>query len=104
MKPKSVLLAATLALFTAATSTAFAVVEQRTDARTGQAEAVKAKESESEKPVKIGRNMEEKTDTSAPFSLEDLFGCKPMGEDGHHMPLPEPASGVKQQETMQPMQ
>jgi hypothetical protein len=103
MRAKSVLLAVTLALFTAATSTAFAVVEQHTDAKTGQAEAVKTNKSGAEKPVKSGRHAEEKTDTSAPFNLEDLFGCKPMGEDVH-MLMPEPASGVKQQETMKPMQ
>ena len=103
MKSKSVLLAATLALFIASAATVFAAVEQRTDAQAGQAETAKAKNSEPEKPVKSGRHAVENTGATAGFTLEDLFGCKPMGEDVHHT-LPEPVSGMKQQETMQPMQ
>ncbi|WP_435626492.1 hypothetical protein [Candidatus Ferrigenium straubiae] len=36
------------------------------------------------------------------LDFKELFGCEPMGEDGH--PMPKPASGVEQQETMQPRQ
>lgn len=103
MKSKHALLAATLVLFTLFTATAFAVVEQHTDAMAGQVEAVKAKKSEAVKTEKRDVHAEEKTDTPTAFSLEDLFGCKPMGEDGH-MLVPEPAPGVKQQETMKPKQ
>lgn len=46
------------------------------------------------------------TDPSAgeyKLDFQELFGCKPMGEDDH-MPMPKPASGVSQQEAMQPTQ
>ena len=99
MKSKSVLLAATLALFVASTATVFAAVEQRTDAQAGQTETAKVKNSEPEKPVMSGRHVVEKTGATAGFTLEELFGCKPMGEDGH---MPVPASGVSKQEPMQP--
>lgn len=63
--------------------------------------AVAAEESDADRAV-IG-HIEEKADAPAEghkLDYEELFGCKPMGEDGH-MTMPEPASGVSQQETMQ---
>ncbi len=33
------------------------------------------------------------------LDFKELFGCEPMGEDGH--PMPKPTSGVEQQESMQ---
>lgn len=33
------------------------------------------------------------------LDFKELFGCEPMGEDGH--PMPKPVSGVGHQETMQ---
>jgi|SRR3989338_1105479 len=70
------------------------------------APAATAEESGANKPAKKASHTEEKADTPAEehkLDYEELFGCKPMGEGGH-MAMPEPASGVKQQETMQPMQ
>lgn len=98
MKLKSTLLAAALALVSAAT--AFAAEERHA----GQAEAVKAEKSEAKKPVKRDSRMEEKTTAPKVMQLrdwEELFGHKPM-EEGTNMP--EPASGASEQETMKPMQ
>ena len=49
--------------------------------------------------------MEEKTTTPKVMLLrdwEELFGHKPMEEETN-MPMPEPASGASEQETMKPM-
>ncbi|HEU0233502.1 MAG TPA: hypothetical protein VFQ94_00015 [Gallionella sp.] len=64
------------------------------------APAATAGESGTNKPVTS------QTDPSAgeyKLDFQELFGCKPMGEDGY-MPMPKPASGVSQQEAMQPTQ
>ena len=60
------------------------------------APAAAAEESGANKPVKRGSHIEEKTDTPADgykLDFEELFGCKPMGEDGH-TPMPKPVSGA----------
>ena len=111
MKPKSMLLAATLALVAASAATAFAAEERHADApargtpvgapllnsdpsaaKAGQAEAVEA-----------GKSEAKKTTTPKVMQLrdwEELFGHKPM-EEGANMP--EPASPASEQETMKPM-
>ncbi|MBI5006061.1 MAG: hypothetical protein HZB95_02945 [Nitrosomonadales bacterium] len=73
MNLKTTLLAATLAAFAA--STAYANEEHHPD---GKAEAVKEKKAEAKKPVKKHSHAEEKS----------------------NMPMPEPASGVGEQDTM----
>jgi len=106
MKSKATLLAATLALIMASAATAFAAEERRADTKAEQAETVKAEKSEAKKPAKRDSRMEEKTDTPKVMLLrdwEELFGHKPMEEETN-MPMPEPASGATQQETMKPMQ
>ena len=106
MKLKSTLLTATLVLVMAPAAAAFAAEERRADTKAGQAEAVKAEKSEAKKPVKRDSRMEEKTTTPKVMELrdwEELFGHKPMEEETN-MPMPEPASGTAQQETMKPMQ
>jgi len=114
MKPKSMLLAATLALVAASAATAFAAEERHADApargtpvgapllnsdpsaaKAGQAEAVEA-----------GKSEAKKTTTPKVMQLrdwEELFGHKPMEEETN-MPMPEPVSGASKQETMKPMQ
>lgn len=66
--------------------------------------AVAAEESAADRAV-IGHS-EEKTGAPAEeykLDYKELFGCEPMGEEGHKS-MPKPASGASQQETMQPMQ
>lgn len=99
MESKSALFAVTLAICTATAATAFAVEQQPGDAESGQARADEERKAEVEKQVKKDGSKEEK-DYTPTFELEDLFGCKPMGEEGH-MPMGEPGSGVGQHETMQ---
>ena len=63
--------------------------------------AVAAEESGADRAV-IGHS-EEKTGAPAEeykLDYKELFGCEPMGEDGHVL-IPEPASGTSRQETMQ---
>jgi hypothetical protein len=51
-------------------------------------------------------HSEEKTGAPAEgykLDYKELFGCEPMGEEGHKS-MPKPASGASGQETMQPMQ
>ncbi|MDD5384471.1 MAG: hypothetical protein PHG89_06290 [Gallionella sp.] len=86
MKHKAALLAAILVWVTAPVAT--------------------AEESGANKPVKKASHIEEKADTPAEgykLDYEELFGCKPMGEDGHVL-MHEPASGASRQGTMQPTQ
>ena len=106
MKQKAALLAAILAVVVASAATAFAVEEQQADTKAGQAEAVKAGKSKAKKPLKKDSHIAEKTITPKVRLLrdwEELFGHKPM-EEHNRMPMPEPASGAGQQETMKPMQ
>ena len=106
MKPKSTLFAATLVVVVASATTAFAVEERQAGAKAGQAEAVEAEKSKAKKTVNRDGHMEEKTTTPKVMQLrdwEELFGHKPMEEESN-MPMPEPASGATQQETMKPMQ
>lgn len=66
--------------------------------------AATAEESGANKPVTS--HSEEKTGAPAEehkLDYKELFGCEPMGEEGHKS-MPKPASGVGQQETMQPAQ
>jgi len=98
METKSALFAVTFAICTATAVAAFAVGQQPSDAESGKAKADEERKAEIEKQVKKDGSKEEKDYTPA-FELEDLFGCKPMGEDG--LPMHEPVSGVSQQETMQ---
>lgn len=66
--------------------------------------AVAAEESGANKPV--ASHIEEKADAPAEeykLDYKELFGCEPMGEEGHKS-IPKPASGVSPQETMQPAQ
>lgn len=68
--------------------------------------AATAEESGANKPVKKASHTEEKADTPAEehkLDYKELFGCEPMGEEGHKS-MPKPASGASQQETMQPAQ
>ncbi|MDP1997888.1 MAG: hypothetical protein Q8J90_11880 [Gallionella sp.] len=63
--------------------------------------AVAAEESGADRAV-IGHS-EEKTGAPAEeykLDYKELFGCEPMGEEGHKS-MPKPASGANQQETMQ---
>lgn len=66
--------------------------------------AAAAEKSGASKPV--ASHSEEKTDVPAEeykLDFKELFGCEPMGEEGHKS-MPKPASGTSQQETMQPAQ
>ncbi len=68
------------------------------------APAATAEESGANRAV-IGHS-EEKTGAPAEeykLDYKELFGCEPMGEEGHKS-MPKPASGANQQETMQPAQ
>lgn len=106
MKPKSTLLTATLAVTFAFAATAFAAEDQHTGVQAEQAEAIKTGKSKTKKPAGKDSDMEEKTTTPKVMQLrdwEELFGHKPM-EEGTTMPMPEPASGATQQETMKPVQ
>lgn len=63
-----------------------------------------AAEESGTKPV--ASHGEEKTDAPAggyKVDYKELFGCEPMGENGH-MTMPRPASGTSQQGAMQPAQ
>ena len=86
MKLKPALLAAILVLVTAPAAT--------------------AEESGANKPVERASHIEEKINPPAEghkLDFKELFGCEPMGEGGHK-PMPKPASGTSQQETMTPVQ
>ncbi|MHB0927221.1 MAG: hypothetical protein ACYC1F_12055 [Gallionellaceae bacterium] len=66
--------------------------------------AVAAEESAADRAV-IGHS-EEKTGAPAEeykLDYKELFGCEPMGEEGHKS-MPKPASGASGQETMQSAQ
>lgn len=68
--------------------------------------AATAEEFGANKPVKTASYIEEKADAPAEeykLDYKELFGCEPMGEEGHKS-IPKPASGVSPQETMQPAQ
>lgn len=81
MKPKSILLAATLAMFAAATTTAIAAEAEKHEAVTaGQGEAKKPVK----KPVKKHSHMEEKTNIPMPEPVPGMG--KEMPKDRHdHM-------------------
>ena len=105
MKPKSILLAAALALIAASTATVSAAEERRADVKAGQAETLKAEKPAGENPVKSDHPMKEKINTPAGVELDfkELFGCMPM-EDKTNMPPPAPASGESKPGPMKPMQ
>ena len=66
--------------------------------------AVAAEESGANRAV-IGHSVEKTGAPAEEYKLDykELFGCEPMGEEGHKS-MPKPASGANQQETMQPAQ
>lgn len=66
--------------------------------------AVAAEESGADRAV-IGHSEEKIGAPAEEYKLDykELFGCEPMGEEGHKS-MPKPASGASQQETMQPAQ
>ncbi len=66
--------------------------------------AATAAEPATNEPAGKAGHAEEKTDPPAQgykLDFRELFGCKPMGEDGH-MPMPGPAAGEGRQVGVQP--